>query len=264
MEYPIDISCLSKRFPRTTPFNSKNLLSFNIAQKFTVACDDINLKLNKGELLSLIGPNGSGKTTLIRILSTIILPDRGSIFVNGFDVVKDSLKAKSCIGLVTSENKNFYARLTGRENLRFYGSLYGLLRGETEKRIEELSSLLSIEESLDKLFQENSSGIRQRFALARGLLADPPILLLDEPTKNLDPSLARDVRLFIKNDLVKKKEKTILLASHLLSEVSEISDRIVIMNKGSIQTCGTLSELRFKMGKTNAELDDVYKFYVGC
>lgn len=261
MEYPIRISRLHKKFIFTQSHHLQRLFS-SVYKKSVVACEDISLALKEGRLLGLVGPNGSGKTTLIRILATIILPDSGDVRIHGFDVVKESLEARRRIGLVTGENKNFYIRLTGRQNLEFYATLYDLSREQTRKKIKELAEVFEISEYLDKMFQENSQGVRQRFSLARGLLNDAPVLLLDEPTKNLDSQMAQRVRLFIKEDLVKKRNKTVLMASHFLGEVAEISDEIAILDRGRLKAHGTLESLRKQTGNMSGNLSAIYDFFI--
>lgn len=227
-----------------------------------MACDDINFELEAGELLGLVGPNGAGKTTLIRILAGSILPDGGTAKINGFDILKSGLKAKESLSVVLSDNNNFYIRLTGRENLLVFASFYGLSRSEAKERIEELASLLKIRDFLDRTFQEYSSGIKQRLALARGLLNDAPVILLDEPTKHLDPSLTRDFYIYLKQELVRNKKKTVVMTSHELEKVTEISDQVAILKDGRIMALGTLEELKDNTSNKKANLDDIYNHYL--
>ncbi|HOW35251.1 MAG TPA: ABC transporter ATP-binding protein [Candidatus Omnitrophota bacterium] len=261
MEYPIQISHLNKNFYSKPPWCLSAIFSLPL-KKIITACDGINLTIRQGKLLGLVGPNGSGKTTLIRILATIILPDSGSASINGFDVVKKGLEARRHIGLVTGENKNFYIRLTGRQNLEFYAALYNLSKAQMKEKIKYLANVFELSEYLDNMFQENSQGVRQRFALARGLLNDAPVLLLDEPTKNLDPQMAQRVRTFIREELVKKRNKTVLMASHFLEEVSDISDEIAILDRGRLKAQGTLESLRRQAGDPSADLKEIYDFFI--
>ena|SRR3989338_2133560 len=258
----IVISHLKKQFSSTVPLLSQKTSTFCGRKNFIIACDDISLTVKKGELLSIIGPNGSGKTTILKILSTIILPDEGSITVDGYDIRKNSVRVRESISFVTSEHNNFYVRLTGRQNLEFFASLYRLAGEAMRRKIDELADFLEIKDSLDIMFQEYSSGIKQRFLLARGLLRDALVFLFDEPLKNLDPGISLRLRTYIKEKLVKKNGKTVLLTGHMLSEISEISDRIAILKKGSIKACGNFIQLRDGAGIKDNDLNRIYQFYV--
>ena len=261
MSQIISIEHLYRSFRSYKRQGSNNLLPARGSEHRIVACDDITLDAKKGELIGLVGPNGSGKTTFLRVLSTVFLPDKGKISIQGFDIVKDSLKVRNLISFVTSHNTNSYARLSGRQNLEFFASFYNLSPEESRKRISILAEQFQVTKYLDIMFQEYSSGIKQRFHLVRGLLSDAPILFLDEPTKSLDPAAAREFCLFLRKE-VQQKAKTIIIASHLLSEVVEIADRIAILEKGRLKGYGTLTELENKMGKPNAGIDEIYHYYV--
>lgn len=204
------------------------------------AVEDVNLKIKKGELFAILGPNGAGKTTLLKLLSTLILPTRGTAYLNGHALSQEN-KVKASIGLVTGEERSFYWRLSGRENLLFFAALYNLKRAG--KRIEELIALLRIE-GIDRRVQEYSTGMKQRLALARSLLNDPPVLLMDEPTKSLDPLAAQNLRKLIKERLSAKEGKAVLFTTHRLEEAENFSHRIGIMDKGRLKAQGTLEELR--------------------
>lgn len=260
MQYAIEINKLYKEFHPTMAASLRDYF-FKKKDNAIVACNEIDLKVKDGELFGLVGPNGAGKTTLIKILATIILPDRGEVKVNGFDIIKDDDKVRASIGLVTSEVKSFYGRLTGRENLYFFTNLYNLFSKQMKKRVEELSELLEIKDKLDIMFQEYSSGIKQRFALARGLLNDAPILLVDEPTKSLDPSSAKLLRDFIRKKLVDEKKKTVIFTSHSLTEVQNLADTIAIMDKGKLKVSGSFDDLRQAMSMPNADIEEVFDYY---
>jgi ABC-2 type transport system ATP-binding protein len=153
-------------------------------------------------------------------------------------------------------------RLSGRENLRFFANLYGLFFRNAENKIEELSELLEIKEKLDIMFQEYSSGIKQRFALARGLLNDAAILLVDEPTKSLDPSSAKSLRDFIRKKLVDQQKKTVVFTSHSLNEIRNLADTIAIMDKGKIKASGSFDGLRQEMSRPDADIEEVFNYYI--
>ncbi len=259
--HAIIVENLSKKFIPFVVYDLRSL--FSRARKVpVVALDDVSFTLEEGCLLGLVGPNGSGKTTLIRILAGIILPDQGRAFINGFDVVSDGARAKSAIGVVLGENRSFYPRLTGRQNLEVFASFQNIPAQSISKKIDELSDLFKIQEYLEVSFQEYSSGIKQRFALIRGLMNNAPILLLDEPTKNLDPVIAKDFLSFVKHGLIARKNKTVILATHILSEISDVADDIVILVQGKIKAKGPLKELNNSLDLENADFNTVYAHYV--
>ena len=210
----------------------------------------IDLKVKKGELFCLVGPNGAGKTTLIKLLCGLILPTNGKISING------------SIGLVTGDERSFYWRLTGRENMNFFAALYNLHGKEKHAKIEELFEFLNIKEP-NKRFQEYASGVKQKLSIARALLSDPSILFIDELTKSLDPTSAKELRRLIKEILVKKHGKTVFFSSHNLQEVEELADRIALMSEGRILAEGTLEELRKATGSKGATIEDIYTHFIG-
>jgi len=262
MDYAIEISGLRKEF---TPANRRSIkdMVFNRGNRNRIiACNNVDLKVRRGELFGLVGSNGAGKTTLIKILATIIIPDAGRALINGFDVVKEEDKVRRNIGLVTSEIKSFYGRLTGRQNLIFFAALSNLNSSEIKYRIAELAELLDLNDKLDNMFQEYSTGMKQRFAIARGLLNNAPILLIDEPTKSLDPLSAQNLHHLIREELVKKANKTVIFTSHSLLEIEKLADTIGIMNRGRIEVAGTLSQLRQRIGDENSSIEEVFNYYV--
>jgi len=206
--------------------------------------DGINLDIARGKLFGLVGPNGAGKTTFLRILSTLILPTSAGCYINGYSVSneKDAGRIRSFINLVSEEERSFYWRLTGRQNLRFFGSLYNIQAHSLENRIKETASLLEIENQLDCMFKDYSSGTKQKMAIARGLLNNPEIIFMDEPTRNLDVKIKRKIYEFIKFKLVDTEGKTIVLASHHLDEVERFCDYILFMDKSKIVMHDTLEQ----------------------
>jgi ABC-2 type transport system ATP-binding protein len=218
------------------------------------ALDNVSIDINEGELFGLLGPNGAGKTTLLKILSCVITPNGGEVSVMGYDTVAQEQKVKSLIGTVTGDERSFYWRLTGRQNLTFFGSLYNLSSRQIKSRISQLAEFLGIESILDRKFMEYSTGTKQLFAIARALLHDPHVLLFDEPTKSLDPGTAEKIRRFIKEELVGKQHKTILLTTHQIQEAENICDRIAIIVKGKIRTCLPVSKLK----EENTSLEAVF------
>ena len=203
----------------------------------------ISLHVKRGELFGLLGPNGAGKTTLLKMLCTLTTPDAGSITIDGIDATKNPIEVKRRIGLCSSEERSFYFRLTARQNLEFFGALAGLTGETLTRRIVEVVKLVDLEEALDKKFSGFSSGMRQRLTMARAMLADPPILYLDEPTRAVDPVHAEDLRRLIREELVDRRGKTVVLATNLLDEAWALCDRIAIMRRGTIAALGPPKEL---------------------
>jgi len=242
MYYAIETEYLTKYF---VPIRSLiDVVSHPFKKvKPIVAVDRVNLQVNKGEIFGLLGPNGAGKTTLIKILCTLISPTSGRALVGGYDVAKDEEKVRGCVGLVTCEERSFYWRLTGRQNLQFYGILYNLKTSEIKARVKQISRLLEIEDILNQRFDSYSTGTKQKMAIARALIPDPEILFMDEPTRSLDPMMSAEVRSFIKK-LAEQQGKTIVLATHQLQEAEQLCDRVAIMNRGRVIAVGSLEELQ--------------------
>jgi len=238
--------------------------TFELTKQFnhTLAIENVNLKVKQGELFCLVGPNGAGKTTLLKVLSTLILPTLGKAKVNGYDIIKNPTQVKKCIGLVSSEERSFYWRLTGRQNLEFYSSLYDLPSKDAKQRINEILSLLKLEEQSENKFQNYSAGVKQKINIARALLHNPPILLIDELTKSLDPITAENLRKFIKEKLVKELKKTVILATHNLKEAEIIADYIAVIDLGKIIVQGTVNELKEQTQTT--DLEEAYSRMITC
>ncbi|MBU7044052.1 MAG: ABC transporter ATP-binding protein [Theionarchaea archaeon] len=197
------------------------------------AVDTISLEIKKGEIFGLIGPNGAGKTTFVKILSTLILPDSGTAYIGGYDVLKEDAQVRSQIGVLPGEfSRSLYWRLTGKENLKFFSELYDI---HDQSRIQHLIKLFNLEKWEDELLMRYSTGMKHKLALARALLNDPPVLLLDEPTTGIDPQASYEIKNLVKTEL---KDKTILWTSHNLYEIDEICDRIAMINKGRILFVG--------------------------
>ncbi len=203
----------------------------------------VDLEVRAGEIFGLLGPNGAGKTTLLKILSCLVLPDAGVARVGGEDVRAEH-RVKPKIGLVHSDERSFYWRLSGRENLRFFATLYDLPPALAERRIEALLGKVEMAEVGDRRFADYSSGMKQRLAIARALLHDPPILFMDEPTRSLDPASSLALRTFIGEELRRRDGKTILIATHNLREAEALCDRLAILVKGRIRQVGTVREVR--------------------
>ena len=215
----------------------------------TVALDKVNLKIHTGELFGLLGPNGAGKTTLIKCLSTILIPDEGTAIINNFDIRKQTALVRASLGMVIGGERTLYWKLTARDNLIYFASLYKMPRRRIRERVDELLGIMNLLDRADERLEDYSTGMRQKVAIARALLHDPPVLLLDEPTLGLDPTFSRQIRSQIRK-LSKKEKKTVLLATHYMEEADELCDRIAIINKGGIVAADTPNRLKAMVRET--------------
>ena len=213
------------------------------------ALNGVTLKIDQGEVFGILGPNGAGKTTLIKILATLIIPDSGDARVLGHDLCHEPQRVRKAIGLVNTSERSFYWRLTGRQNLNFFASLYNLPDSdEGGKRIEQLLGFVGLIEKADTPFMKYSTGQKQRLALARALLSSPQVLLMDEPTNSLDPVAASEFRAFTKKELKEKQGKTVLWCTHNLKEAQEVCDRLAVIHRGKVIASGSLREMQALMG----------------
>ena len=206
------------------------------------ALRDVTFDVARGEVFGLLGSNGAGKTTLLKILATLIRPDGGDAAVCGYGVVGDEKNVRERIGFVAADERSFHWRLTGRQNLRFFGSLLNLSGAALGSRIEEMRELLEMAEFLDRRVDGYSAGMKQRLALARGLLAQPEVLLMDEPTRGLDPISARNLLESVRW-LADERRATVLMVTHRLSEAASICDRVAILHRGALERVDAVRDL---------------------
>ena len=224
------------------------------------AADDLNLTVKQGSIVSLVGGNGSGKTTLLKILATFVAPSSGSASIFGIDTLENPTSLRKMIGFVPSEERSFYWRLTGRQNLRFFAALHGLKGGEGGEMLEYLLEAVGLKERGDELFRAYSTGMKQALGIARALLHDPQLLLLDEPFRSLDFETEGRVREMLLR-LVRKEGKTILMASHNLKEVERMADRVVIMKEGRILAEGSCDNLQQLSGLALPDLGTIFNHF---
>ena len=196
------------------------------------AVDDLDIKVESGEIFGLLGPNGAGKTTAISMLCTILKPTYGTATVNGFDIVKEANKVRKSIGIVF-QDPSIDDRLTGRENLYMHANLYGVPASEQKERINRVLKLVELEDRANDLLRTYSGGMRRRLELGRGLIHYPKVLFLDEPTVGLDPQTRDHIWKYIK-ELKKAHDITVVLTTHYMDEADRLSDRIAIMDHGKI------------------------------
>ena len=257
----LEVSHITKDF--VPPISLSGLARLNFRRRFRVrALDDVSFTVPKGAIIAALGPNGAGKTTLLKVISTLVLPDKGTVKINGLSLGKDDDRIKACIGLVTSSERGFYCRLTGRQNLEFFAAMYGLSKARARARIDELSGLFAVTYERRR-FDSYSTGMQQKFALMRALLHDPELLLLDEPTKSLDYAAATALRNFIKEVLVKKHGKTVIFTTHHMDEALDFADSFLVLHKGKLFAQGTLGELRLKASRPSASLGELFLSLTG-
>ncbi|MBK6794753.1 MAG: ABC transporter ATP-binding protein [Anaerolineales bacterium] len=206
-----------------------------------VAVDGINLSVESGQILALLGQNGAGKTTTVRMLTALLQPSRGSARVAGFDVAKNGHDVRASVGVLT-EHHGLYMRMTALEYMDFFGQVYSLAPALRKSRSENLLEYFGLAEAAKRRIGEYSKGMRQKLALARAMMHEPKVLLLDEPTSAMDPESARLVRDEIAR--LKSAQRTIMLCSHNLTEVELLADKIAIIYHGKILIQGTLEELK--------------------
>jgi ABC-2 type transport system ATP-binding protein len=237
----IETQALTKAFSRRTDYRALWRLG---RRHDLVAVDAVDLVVEEGELFGLLGPNGAGKTTLTKLLCTLILPTSGRATVCGHDVVADAADVRREVGLVDCQDRSFFWRLSGWQNLLFFAALVGLHGAQARRRIAELVDLVGLEGDIDRRFMTYSSGMRQRLAIARGLLSMPLVVFMDEPTRSLDPVTARDLRRFIREILVDALGRTVVLVTHRLEEAEELCDRVAIMNHGRVLACSPAEDIK--------------------
>jgi ABC-2 type transport system ATP-binding protein len=214
----------------------------------TMALQDASLELRQGEILALLGPNGAGKTTLIKILATVLMKDAGQVDILGYDLDRHVQQIRHLFGYVGQDTeRSAYARLTVAENLHFFGALRGMSKQQIDQQIEKLATYFDFRANLDKQFTLLSGGQKQTVVIMRGLLHNPPLIYLDEPTKGLDPIVAKKIRAFLKQ-FVQQERKSLLLTSHVLSEVDELADRVALIHRGTISAASTPDDLKAAVG----------------
>ena len=238
----ISIRNLSKTYP--VPFRRLRAFFRRPIKEPVEALRDVSFEVDTGEIFGLIGRNGAGKTTLTKIVATLVQPTEGKVAVHGHDSVHDDEHVRRLIGLSTAEERSFYWRLTAEQNLMFFARLHGLSDRAAKQRIRELFTNLELDEVAGRRFGELSTGNKQRLAVARALLSTPPVLLLDEPTRSLDPLAAARMRDMIRSLAQQDPPVTILFTSHNLAEVETLCARVAIISRGRIRAIDTPNNLR--------------------
>jgi ABC-type multidrug transport system ATPase subunit len=213
----------------------------------------ISFEVKPGEVLALVGANGAGKSTLLRILTTLLIPTRGRAQVCGFDVTREPAKVRLRIGYHTGGDACFYSRLSAKENLMLFAVLNNISEDEASKRIAEITGPFGLGELLDRQVRTLSTGNVHRLGLARAMLHRPSILILDEPTRSLDPLAAAEFRRFLLRDIVGAHGTTMIFASHTLAEVEQLAGRVAVLDNGRMLACDTLAGLKSATGAETLE-----------
>ncbi len=242
----IETHDLTKRF--RLPRSLRAIATGRPPEPERVAVDGVSLAIPHGEVFGLLGQNGAGKTTLVRMLTTLLLPSSGTARVDGIDVTADPRAIRSRIGLINGDERSFYWRLTGRQNLEFFGALRHLDAAATAPVIERLSRRLGVAEHLDRPFGRLSTGQRQALAIVRGLIDEPAILFMDEPTRSLDPISAERLRRFVAEVVVGDLGRTVVLATHSMPEAEALCHRVAFIQDGRIVAAGSVAQLRDAIG----------------
>ena len=247
----IEIRGLTKLFPVRKSW--RQILTQPFKREMQTAVQDVSLSIARGEFFGLLGPNGAGKTTLFKMLATLILPDSGVAEVRGKSVTREPRAVRELLTPVVPDERSLYWRLNAVENLRLFAVLQGLSGKEADERVMRSIEQVDLTGTADKMVGQFSSGMKQRLLIARALLAEPDVLLLDEPTRSLDPLSARAFRAFLREEIADRQGRTVVLATHNAEEALELCDRLAVLHHGELLATGTVAELRSLAG------DDTYR-----
>lgn len=232
----------------------------------TIALKDVSFAAGAAEILILLGPNGSGKTSTLKLITTMLLPDAGVVYVGGFDTQRDAGKVRRQVGIAVASERSFYPRLSARENLEFFAALDEVPRGERRERIEGVLRDTGLEEQTDTLVMKFSSGMYQRLGIARALVKRPSVLLLDEPTRSLDAAATGHFWATIRG--LAQRHTTILLATHNFAEAAAVGDRILLLYRGNVlanrpvSTGENADKLRSFYFQMTGEIDEAQRFEI--
>ncbi|BBO28475.1 sodium ABC transporter ATP-binding protein [Alteromonas sp. I4] len=241
----IEISQLAKKFTVENPkkLSEQEKKDPRLKGRFFHSVENVSFHCSSGEVLGLLGPNGAGKTTTLRMLSTALTPDAGDITIDGTNVVKTPVVARKMIGFL-SGSTGLYGRLTGRENIAYFGQLHGMSAAQIDTKIAELADVLDLHSFLDRKCENFSTGMKQKTAIARAVVHDPKVVILDEPTTGLDIMAAQTVLDFIQR--LKEKGVPVIFSTHHLDEVSELCDRVTVIHHGKTHFSDTFDAFKAK------------------
>jgi len=254
----INISNLEKSF---SPIRTiKDIFRLRLSKKEPIkALEDINFQLSKGKILGILGPNGAGKTTLLKCICSLLIPDKGKVEINLNYDNKRILNLKSHFGFVDNDERSFYWRLSGMQNLEFYSALYGLNKKQASNRINKLLSIFNIN-YIHKRFDSYSTGMRRKISLIRAIIHKPQILLIDELSKSLDFNTSSHLNKFIKD--LSLQGTTIILTSHNISEAENLCNTFMFLDQGKQSALGCINDLRNKYKADHASLTDIYRMAI--
>lgn len=213
-------------------------------RRVCTALTHASLEVQSGERIAVMGPNGAGKTTLLKLIGGLLFPSEGEVLVNGHSTLHHNAAARRSIGFVFNEERSFFWRLTAVQNLQFFGALDNLSGRELRERIDHLLELVGLRDHEDKVISAYSSGMKQRLAMARVLISNPDVLILDEPTRALDPVACDELVELILADIHRNANKTLLIATHRPEEATALCSKVVVVAGGNIKGCETMERLR--------------------
>lgn len=231
----INLTKINKFYTRKTNFLGKTI-------EKTHALKDISFSINEGEVFGILGPNGAGKSTLIKIMSTLLKEDSGKLEIMGLDIDKNEKEIRKKINLITGGERGLYWRLTAKENLEYFAELYGIHGEKKKKIVNKLIKFVGLFGREDEKVEKYSKGMKQKLQIARGLINDPQIIFLDEPTLGLDVFSAKNLRKMIKD--LSREGKTIIYTTHYMKEAEEVCDRVLFINNGEILDIGNVEEIK--------------------
>ena len=220
---------------------------FKSEEKRVEALKNITLDIRPGEIFGLLGPNGAGKTTLIKCLTTLLLPTFGEVWINGYRLTEQDNQIRATVGCMLMGERGLYWKLTGRENLVFFGALYHLTPAARRRRADAILDRLKLGEIADRTVETYSSGQKMKLAFAKALINDAPLLILDEPTNTLDVPSARELRAVVRE--LNDEGRTVIYTTHIMSEAETLCNRVAIVDQGQVLALGTVSELKESLGR---------------
>ncbi|MCP4419084.1 MAG: ABC transporter ATP-binding protein, partial [Chloroflexi bacterium] len=242
MILPVKIENLQKTY-----ITKKREGLFKSSLREVEALKNISLEIEPGEIFGLLGPNGAGKTTLIKCLTTLLLPTNGRAWINGFELTKQDDAIRATVGCMLMGERGLYWKLTGRENLVFFGALYHLPPAERARRATAVIDRLNMAEFADRAVETYSSGQKMKLAFAKALINDAPLLILDEPTNTLDLPSARELRGIVRQ--LNEQGKTVIYTTHIMAEAETLCDRVAIIDRGEVIALGSVANLKKSIGK---------------
>lgn len=237
----VQVRNLSKRFQVRRGWGE--LLRAPMAARWVTSVDNVSFDVRRGEFFGLLGPNGAGKTTLLKMLATFITPDEGSADIEGVDIVAEAREVRSLVVPVIASERSLYWRLTARANLELFARLWNVPAREIAERVDDVLGVVDLRDTAEKLVGQFSSGMMQRLLIARALLADPRVLLLDEPTRSLDPVSARAFRRFLRDELAERRQCAVIIATHSAEEAFDLCDRVAVLDRGKVLALGVAADL---------------------